>query len=103
MHTSDTDDDKRGPFGATVIVGFNYWGAAEDLDTAKANFKNAGGRLSDGYVIYVFDQNTSFEGVDMMGGVNYRGNAPAHKQMVYGKLLKRTTAKPTPRTGRTSA
>ncbi len=70
-----------------VILGFQYWGSGETLAQAKSNFRNSGGKLSDGYFIYTFDADSEFLHVDMMGGINYKGNAP-DKIMVTGKRLK---------------
>ncbi len=51
-----------------------------------------GGRADAGFkgeapVIYTFDADSEFLNVDMMGGINYRGNAP-DKTKVVGKKLK---------------
>lgn len=86
MDASTETTDKT---GQTVIVGYHYWGAGDTLDVAKANLRKAGGRLGDGYSVVVFDDQTTFTGVDMAGGVNYRGNAPIESRQVPGAKTRR--------------
>jgi hypothetical protein len=53
--------------GYTVVVGNYRYGAGPDLATAKQRFRARGGRLSDGYAVLVFDEDTDFCGIDNMG------------------------------------
>ena len=62
--------------GLVLIGGGNVWGVGKDLAAAKRQFNRNGGRLLDGYEIVVFDQDTSFDGLDSEGGFYYTGNAP---------------------------
>lgn len=64
-----------------VVMGPYYWGAGKDLATAKRNFRAEGGRLTRGYVILTFDDETEFKGVDGMGRVSWIGNEPASKRV----------------------
>jgi hypothetical protein len=67
---------KTGKRGQTVVLGYWQWGAADTLPDAKRNFQAQHGRVSDGYMILVFDADTEFLGVDDVGRYHYRGNAP---------------------------
>ena len=60
-----------------VVIGNGSWGSGDTLAEAKANFRRHHGRLSDGYVALTFDADTEFVGVDQMGYVHWKGNAPA--------------------------
>jgi hypothetical protein len=62
--------------GLTVVMGQYYWGSGATLDEAKKRFRSMGGRLSQGYGIYVFDADTEFLYVDQMGRITYYGNPP---------------------------
>jgi hypothetical protein len=64
-----------------VVIGPNYWGKGPDLKTAKDNFTRHGGRLSGGYRILTFDDETTFLGVNEMGYYSWRGNAPTEKDV----------------------
>jgi hypothetical protein len=71
-----TDVEERQPrCGWTVVFGNFRWGAGIDLADAKHQFRKHGGKLSDGYAIAVFDQDTDFVGFGGMG-YHYLGNAP---------------------------
>lgn len=59
-----------------LVAGNRRWGAGDTLAAAKRNWQSQGGRLADGYTIYVFDSETEFLGVDSMGGYSYTGTAP---------------------------
>ncbi len=76
--------------GQTVIVGYHYWGVGDTLDEAKRNMRKAGGRLGDGYYVVVFDDQTTFDGVDMAGGISYRGNPPIERRQVAGSKTRRS-------------
>lgn len=53
--------------GYTVVIGNYRYGAGPDLATAKAEFRKRGGRLSDGYAVLSFDEDTDFCGIDNFG------------------------------------
>lgn len=59
-----------------VIMGNGYWAHGEDLASAKRKFTSVGGRLSLGYGIFEFDDDTDFLGVDSMGYYEWKGNPP---------------------------
>jgi hypothetical protein len=61
--------------GWTVIFGQFKYGAGTDLIAAKAQFKAQGGKLSQGYHVAVFDDETDYLG---WGGASYFyfGNPP---------------------------
>lgn len=71
----------------TVIVGaggdmFHYgvWGKSDDgLAAAKKVFREHGGKLGLGYTAFTFPDGTEFLGVDDMGQVRFKGEAPAVK------------------------
>lgn len=69
--------DSPGPTGRVLVMGQYYWGVGSTLAGAKHKFKQEGGFLSKGYIVYEFDDETEFLGVDGMGRFNYRGNEPA--------------------------
>lgn len=62
--------------GLTVVIGYQYWGAAKDLVTAKRRFRQQGGLLTRGYMIITLNDTTEFHGVDQMGRVHWRGDEP---------------------------
>jgi hypothetical protein len=68
-----------------VIVGLGSvggrWAKGSTVDAAKAAFRREGGQLSKGYTVYTFTHASSFEGVDMMGGVNWQGERPASREV----------------------
>lgn len=75
-YTDITNVEERTPrLGWTVVFGNFKWGGGTDLTNAKAQFRKQGGRLSDGYAIAVFDDETDFLGFGDMGYF-YFGNAP---------------------------
>jgi hypothetical protein len=75
-YTDIEDVEQRIPrLGWTVVFGQLRWGSGTDLIAAKAQFRANGGRLSDGYHVAVFDDETDFLGFGDMGYF-YFGNAP---------------------------
>lgn len=60
-----------------VIVGGGYWGKGNTVAEAKKQFRYQGGKLTGGYGIYTFDEQTVFHGIDSFGRYEYTGNAPA--------------------------
>src|SRR5688572_10537440 len=65
-----------GKRGQTLVMGAWCWGAGDTLQEAKQKFQAQRGRLSDGYLILVFDASTEFLGVDEIGRYHYRGETP---------------------------
>lgn len=59
---------------SVLVIGQNRYGHAEDLATAKKNFRKHGGRLSDGYTIVELTDGREFSGVDQLGGIHWKGN-----------------------------
>lgn len=59
-----------------VVVGNGCWGKGNTLAEAKSQFRREGGRLTLGYGIMTFDQETVFHGIDRYGRYEYVGNAP---------------------------
>ncbi len=76
-----------GDTGQVLAYGLFCWGAGEDLDVAKMRLTRAGGTLSNGYIVYTFDSETTFDGVDDMGGIHWQGNVPTMR-VVDGKRAK---------------
>lgn len=72
--------------GTVVVIGQWRWGKGESLGEAKRNFQKQGAKLSAGYTVLTFDQETSFEGVDQMGRVHWRGNEPKVEEVSPRKL-----------------
>ena len=72
---------RRDRLGWTVVIGQMRWGAGPSIDVAKANFRDRGGKLSNGYTVATFDATTEFKGVDEAGRVLYIGNAPEQKEV----------------------
>ncbi len=64
--------------GLTIVIGQWIWASGETLAEAKREWQRRGGTLSRGYEVMAFDAETEFHGVDQMGSVHYRGNAPVH-------------------------
>lgn len=64
------------PNETIVVAGHNVWAKGETLADAKRGFTRRGGKLSEGYGILTFDQDTEFQGFDMIGRYFYVGNAP---------------------------
>lgn len=62
-----------------VVMGQNYWGSGSDLDAAKARFRREGGRLTSGYLLLTFDDETEFLGVDTAGRYSWNGNRPTEQ------------------------
>lgn len=76
-HQSLREIVEREPrYGHTLIMGGYRWGSGVDLVAAKAEFRRQGGRLSNGYVVMIFDDETDFCGVDGMGSYHFIGNQP---------------------------
>jgi hypothetical protein len=71
---SKTNDEAR--TGQTLVVGNRRWGAGDTLADAKRQWRRHGGRLADGYTVYVFDSETKFYGVDLWGRYSFTGNEP---------------------------
>jgi hypothetical protein len=67
--------------GQTLVVGNLRWGAGDTLADAKRQWQRQGGRLADGYTVYVFDAETKFHGVDQWGRYSYTGNEPTVTEM----------------------
>lgn len=65
METETKADESQA--NKTVVIGYCYWGKGDTLPEAKAQFSKQGGRLSDGYLIVVFDDGAVFTGVDDLG------------------------------------
>lgn len=70
-----------------VVIGYQAWGKGTTLAEAKKNMRNAGGALSNGYMILTFDKDTTFHGVDQHGRYEWTGNAPTQTK-VPGKMVK---------------
>ena len=68
-------------YGVTVVMGGGHWGRGADLDEAKREFRRAGGRLSGGYAVLVFEPDTLFLGIDGMGSYQWLGNPPVVEQV----------------------
>lgn len=62
--------------GCTVVAGNGYWGKGDTLKAAKQAFTREGGRLSNGYVILLFDPESTFHYIDGMGRMVYEGPEP---------------------------
>lgn len=58
--------------GVTVVVGAGYYGVSNTVEAAKANFRKFGGRLKHGYIVFEFDDQTEFTGIDDFGRVHYK-------------------------------
>jgi hypothetical protein len=58
---------------SVLVIGNHYWGHAEDLATAKKNFRQQGGQLSLGYSIFEFGS-LEFRGVTQMGYIQWKGD-----------------------------
>ena len=69
-------EEREPRYGYTLVMGGRHWGSGPDLATAKREFRKAGGYLSDGYMVLVFDDQTDFCGVNQMGSYHYLGNPP---------------------------
>lgn len=83
------NDTKIKRMGWTVLIGYHVWGAGSTMDKAKQAFREADGRLSDGYMILTFDQDTEFVGVSGIdGSTEYIGNPP-EKTLVPGRKTKK--------------
>lgn len=72
--------EREPKFGWTLVLGQGCYGAGVDLDTAKRNFRGAGGRLSFGYVVVEFDDETDYLGFGDMG-YRFLGNAPKQAEV----------------------
>lgn len=61
-----------------VVIGQFTWGKGTTLEEAKRQWKSHGHnlRLSDGYTILTFDEDSEFLGVDGMARYHWVGNAP---------------------------
>lgn len=72
-----SDDKYLSPSGDTyVVMGQNYWGRGKDVAEAKKNFRAQGGVLGKGYGVFYFPNTSTFEGVDQMGRLHWRGTEP---------------------------
>lgn len=69
-----------------VIMGSNRWGKGETLAKAKEQFRWQGAKLSDGYGVFEFGPDSTFDGVDMMGRVQYRGTKPTFTEVPARKV-----------------
>lgn len=58
-----------------VVCGHGYYGRSNTVVAAKANFRQYGGRLKDGYVILEFGPGSAFVGISAMGW-RYLGDPP---------------------------
>lgn len=68
-------------YGVTVVMGGGHWGRGADLAEAKREYRRAGGRLSGGYAVLVFEPDTLFLGIDGMGSYQWLGNPPVVEQV----------------------
>jgi hypothetical protein len=61
-----------------VIIGNRCWGRGTTQDAAKAELRKAGGRLTDGFIVFYFDGvNSTFDYVDKIdGSLCYFGDSP---------------------------
>ena len=65
------NETKTKMMGGILLVGYHYWGWGEDLAAAKVSLRKAGGRLTEGYIIYTFNPDAEFLYVDNFGRVTY--------------------------------
>jgi hypothetical protein len=80
-YTASEVTERDRALGYTVVAGDFIYGAGPDLATAKREFRNRGGRLSDGYTVLTFDDETDFLGIDQMGRTRtVRKDYDWHKQ-----------------------
>jgi len=66
---------------AVIVAGGGRWGRGVDLAQAKRNFTRFGGRLSGGYEIIEFGEETTFTGVDDLGRYYFDGPPPSRREV----------------------
>lgn len=59
---------------SVLVIGQHYWGHGSDLAAAKRQFRLEGGELSRGYNVVEFGEGLTFEGVDGLGQVYWKGD-----------------------------
>lgn len=74
--------------GGVLVLGRWAYGFGMDLAQAKEFFRGQGARLSDGYVVVTFDDETEWKGIDGFGSIFWDGNEPTQKVVPARKARK---------------